>query len=74
VLPIRVIRILYMYNFFGDLVRNIFTHEDVLVLYSCMKIYDGRFELYLDFCLIIETNSCATAPALLLSLYYVFEI
>lgn len=39
-----------------------------------MKIHDDRFELYLDFCLITETNSCSTALALLMSIYYVFEI
>lgn len=39
-----------------------------------MKIYDDRFELYLDYCLVTETNSCTTALALLMSLYYVFEI
>jgi hypothetical protein len=39
-----------------------------------MKILDDKFELYLDYCLITETNSCSTALALLLSLYYVFEI
>ena len=39
-----------------------------------MKIYDDRFELYLDFCLITETTSCSTALALLISFYYVFEI
>ncbi|CAF2951760.1 unnamed protein product [Rotaria sp. Silwood2] len=70
--PIRVIRILC--KFFGDPVGNIFTNEDVLVPYPCMKIHDDRFEIYLDFCLITETTSCSTALALLLSLYYVFEI
>ncbi|CAF2172152.1 unnamed protein product [Rotaria magnacalcarata] len=72
VLPIRVIRILC--KIFGDPVGNVFTHEDVLVPYPCMKIHDDRFELYLDFCLITQTTSCFTALALLLSLYYVFEI
>ncbi|CAF1288923.1 unnamed protein product [Rotaria sordida] len=72
VLPIRIIRILC--KFFGDPVGNIFTHEDVLVPYPCMKIYEDRFELYLDFCLITETTSSSTAVALLVSLYYVFEI
>ncbi|CAF4021138.1 unnamed protein product [Rotaria sp. Silwood2] len=70
--PIRVIRILC--KFFGDPVGNIFTNEDVLVPYPCMKIHDDRFEIYLDFCLITETTSYSTALALLLSLYYVFEI
>ncbi|CAF4312263.1 unnamed protein product, partial [Rotaria sp. Silwood2] len=72
VLPIRVIRILC--KFFGDPVGNVFTHGDVLVPYPCIKIHDDRFELYLNFCLITETTSCFTALALLLSLYYVFEI
>ena len=39
-----------------------------------MKILDDKFEIYLDFCLITETTSCFTALALLLSIYYVFEI
>lgn len=42
--------------------------------YPCIKIHDDRFELYLDFSLITETTSCFTALALLVSLYYVFEI
>ena len=46
----------------------------MLVLYPCIKILEHKFELYLDFHLIIETDSCLTALALLLSLYYVFEI
>ncbi|CAF4130304.1 unnamed protein product [Rotaria magnacalcarata] len=65
VLPIRVIRILC--KIFGDPVRCTCT-------IPCMKIHDDRLELYLDFCLITQTTSCFTALALLLSLYYVFEI
>lgn len=42
--------------------------------YPCMKILDDKFQLYLDFCLITETTSCSTALALLISLFYVFEI
>ncbi|CAF3060653.1 unnamed protein product [Rotaria sp. Silwood2] len=72
VLPIRVIRVLC--KKFGDSVGNVFTHDEVLVSYPCIKILDNKFELYLDFHLITETDSCSTALALLLSLYYVFEI
>ena len=42
--------------------------------YPCIKILDDKFELYLDFHLITETNSCSTALALLVSIYHVFEI
>ena len=46
----------------------------MLVPYPCIKIHEHKFELYLDFHRITETDSCSTALALLLSLYYVFEI
>lgn len=46
----------------------------MLVPYPCIKILEHKFELYLDFHLITDTNSCSTALALLLALYYVFEI
>ncbi|CAF1163253.1 unnamed protein product [Adineta steineri] len=72
VLPIRVIRILC--KLFGDTVANIFTYEEVLIPGPCMKILDDKFELYLDFHLITHTSSCSQALALLMSLYYVFEI
>lgn len=42
--------------------------------YSCIKILEDKFDLYLDFHLITETDSCSKALALLLSLHYVFEI
>ncbi|CAM4827088.1 unnamed protein product, partial [Rotaria magnacalcarata] len=47
VLPFRVIRVLC--KIFGDPVGNIFTHEDILVPYPCIKISDDKFELYVDF-------------------------
>ncbi|CAM4810212.1 unnamed protein product [Rotaria magnacalcarata] len=72
VLPIRTIRILC--KLFGDTIHNVFTHEDILVPYPCIKILDDKFELYLDFNLVTETNSCTHALALLLSIYHVFEI
>ena len=46
----------------------------MLIPYPCIKILHDKFELYLDFHLITETTSCSAALALLLSLYYVFEI
>ncbi|CAF1622806.1 unnamed protein product [Rotaria magnacalcarata] len=70
VLPIRIIRILC--KRFGDSVGNVFTYQEVLVPYPCIKILEGKFELYLDFHLVAETNSCSTAVALLLSLYHIF--
>lgn len=42
--------------------------------YPCIKILDDKFELYLDFNLVTETDSCTRALALLLSIYHVFEI
>ncbi|CAF2958839.1 unnamed protein product, partial [Rotaria sp. Silwood2] len=72
VLPIRIVRTLC--KLFGDSVGNVFTYEEVLSPYPCMKILDDKFELYLDFHLVTETKSCSIALALLLSLYYVFEI
>ena len=48
--------------------------SDVLLPYPCLKILDDEYERYLDFTLIIETTSCFTTLAPLLSLYYVFEI
>ncbi|CAF3847856.1 unnamed protein product, partial [Rotaria sp. Silwood1] len=72
VLPIRVIRILC--KKFGDSVSNVFTYQEVLVPYPCIKILEHKFEIYLDFHLVTETNSCSTALALLLSFYYIFEI
>ncbi|CAF4580412.1 unnamed protein product [Rotaria socialis] len=50
VLPFRVVRVLC--KIFGDPVGNIFTHEDILVPYPCIKISDDKFELYVDFHLI----------------------
>ncbi|CAF4695060.1 unnamed protein product, partial [Rotaria socialis] len=72
VLPIRIIRILC--KRFGDSLGNVFTYQEVLVPYPCIKILEDKFELYLDFHLVAETNSCSTAVALLLSLYHIFEI
>ncbi|CAF1293238.1 unnamed protein product [Rotaria sordida] len=72
VLPIRVIRILC--KKFGESVGNVFTYQEVLVPYPCIKILEHKFEIYLDFHFVTETNLCSTAIALLLSLYYVFEI
>jgi hypothetical protein len=46
----------------------------VLVPYPIVKILDDRFELYLDFHLVAETDSCSEAFALLLAMYHVFEI
>ena len=39
-----------------------------------MKIFDNKFELYLDFRLVTEIDCCSKALALILSLYYVFEV
>ncbi|CAF1957432.1 unnamed protein product [Rotaria magnacalcarata] len=72
VLPIRIIRILC--KRFGDSLGNVFTYQEVLVPYPCIKILEDKFELYLDFHLVAETNSFSTAVALLLSLYHIFEI
>ncbi|CAF3773158.1 unnamed protein product [Rotaria magnacalcarata] len=72
VLPLRVIRVLC--KIFGDPVGNIFTYEDILVPYPCIKISDDKFELYVDFHLVTETSSSSTALALLISMYHVFEI
>ncbi|CAF5054031.1 unnamed protein product, partial [Rotaria magnacalcarata] len=72
VLPFRVIRVLC--KIFGDPVGNIFTYEDILVPYPCIKISDDKFELYVDFHLVTETSSFSTALALLISMYHVFEI
>ncbi|CAF5102914.1 unnamed protein product [Rotaria magnacalcarata] len=72
VLPFRVIRVLC--KIFGDPVGNIFTHEDILVPYPCIKISDDKFELYVDFHLVTETSSSSTALALLISMYHVVEI
>ncbi|CAF1297573.1 unnamed protein product [Adineta steineri] len=72
VLPIRVIRVLC--KLFSDTVANIFTYEEVLTPGPCMKILDNKFELYLDFHLVTHTSSAFQALALLISLYYVFEI
>ncbi|CAF1297592.1 unnamed protein product [Adineta steineri] len=72
VLPVRVVRILC--KLFGDTVKNIFTYEEVLTPGPCMKILDDKFELYLHFHLITHTSFCSQALALLISLYYVFEI
>ncbi|CAF1935955.1 unnamed protein product, partial [Rotaria magnacalcarata] len=72
VLPFRVIRVLC--KIFGDPVGNIFTHEDILAPYPCIKISDDKFELYAYFHLVTETSSSSTALALLISMYHVFEI
>ena len=39
-----------------------------------MKIFDNKFELYLDFHLVTEIDCCSKALTLILSLYYVFEV
>ena len=39
-----------------------------------MKIFDSKLELYLDFHIVTEIGCCSKALALLLSLYYVFEV
>ena len=51
-----------------------FTLQEVLVPYPCVKVLEDKFELYLDYCLITKTTSCAQAFILLMALYDVFEI
>ncbi|CAF2184870.1 unnamed protein product [Rotaria magnacalcarata] len=72
ILPFRIIRILC--KIFSDSVANIFTYEDILVPYPCIKIFDDKFEIYVDFHLITETLSSSTALALLISMYHIFEL
>ncbi|CAF1453005.1 unnamed protein product [Adineta steineri] len=71
-LPIRVIKLLCKQ--FNQSISHILVDNEPIVPAPCIKVTNEKFELYLDWNLIIRTTSPTTALALLLSLYNVFAI
>ncbi|CAF1158403.1 unnamed protein product [Adineta steineri] len=69
-LPIRVIKLLCKQ--FNQSISHILVDNEPIVPAPCIKVTIEKFELYLDWKLIIRTTSPTTALALLLSLYNVF--
>ncbi|CAF4178925.1 unnamed protein product, partial [Adineta steineri] len=59
---------------FNQSISHILVDNEPIVPAPCIKVTNEKFELYLDWNLIIRTTSPTTALALLLSLYNVFAI
>ncbi|CAF4097291.1 unnamed protein product, partial [Adineta steineri] len=72
ILPIRVIKLLYQY--FKDPISYVLTEKDPISPTPCIKMLDDKYELYLDYELIVQTTSAQEAISILLSLYNIFEV
>ncbi|CAF3796765.1 unnamed protein product [Rotaria sp. Silwood1] len=72
VLPIREIKLLFQY--FKDPISYVLTGKDPITPTPCIKMLDDKYELYLDYQLIVHTTSAQEAIAILLGLYNIFEI
>ncbi|CAF1413510.1 unnamed protein product [Rotaria sordida] len=71
-LPIRIIKLLCKQ--FKQSINHVLVDNEPVVPTPCIKVSNEKFQLYLDWQVVVETTSPTTPLSLLLSLYNVFEV